>query len=272
MSNPRMHISPLASERQTADASGTFISEARGINKFLGQFRPNVFLADNNRLIYGLTAIEDAPMPDDLPKLSPRSSIFDGNAVSRAVSSVELAHTKIRPFEHGEHVENTETGDMIEVPAFHMGPVANREFAVLPADSDCTFYTVAPGSYSAADRCGTTERLSVDVPGVNIPRQSEESVIYLAIPVVYSLGVPAPTPSENEQITFPVSAGSPVIGVGRAVPSSFDYLPRQTTSGYPNPGLIYVMLAIVNGAEIIQPPDSYGPFSFQYHLYGKPYR
>lgn len=273
MSNPRMHISPLASERQTADASGSFIAEARGINKFLGQFTPNVMLAENHRLIYGLTANEDAPMPDDLPKLTPRSSVFDGNSVSRAISSVELAHTRIRPFEHGEHVENTDTGEMIEVPSFHMGPIASREFQVLPSDSDCSSYTVAAGSYSATDNCGTSDRLAVSVPKARFARVDRDSVIYLAIPVVYGLGLPFPTSDQFKQITFPESAGEPVVGIGTTTTlGSFDFLPRQTTSGYPNPGVIYVALAFVNGSNIFQPDASLGPFNFLYHNYGKPYR
>ena len=231
-----MHISPLASERQTADASGAFIAEARGFNKFLGQFTPNVILAEDNRLLYGLTAIEDAPLPDDLPKLSPRSRMFDGNHVSRAISSVELAHMKIKPFEHGEHASNTQTGEMIEIPAFHMGPIATQQFEVLPSDSDCTFYTVAGGTYSAQDWTGTADRLSVDVPGTTLRRSddAEDQVIYLAIPCVYGLGLPFATSDQYKQITFPPSAGDPVIGIGRSGYGSFTFLPLQTTSGYPN--------------------------------------
>lgn len=276
MGNPRLHISPLASERQTADASGTLIAEARGINGFLRQFVPNVFLADNNRLIYGLTAIEDAPLPDDLPKLTPRSSIYDGNAVSRAVSGVELAFTKFRPFEHGEHAENTQSGEMIEVPAFHMGPIATRQFEVLPSDSDCTSYTVAGGNYFADNPIGTSERVSVDVPGVTLdaPAEPTDQVVYLSIPCVYGLGLPYDPgiPEQYQQITFPESAGEPIIGISRSIFGSFDFLPRQTTSGYPNPGLIYVALAFVNGDKILQPDDSFGPFRFFFHIYSKPYR
>lgn len=279
MGNNRMHISPLASERQTKDVSGSFIGEARGFGRYLGQFRPNVMMADGNRVLYGLTAIEDEPLPESLPALTPRERMFDGNDVARAVSSVELAFAKIRPFEHGEHANNSLDGELIDIPAIHMGPISITGFEVLPGDDNCSYYTVSAGRVTCEEFFANTERMAFDVPAARLTPMlgidDNDFVIFLAIPVKYGLGLPYDPMQEDryDQVTLLPSPSDPFVGIGRTSlenVSTFTFLPRQTTEGYPQSGIIYIALAFVNGASIFQPGTPPNEITLMGHNYSVP--